>query len=840
MGVRSCNGDQCNVVGSRRRKLLLPPAPLLLIALLLLQQAAVPASGQEDQLDGVPAGKAYDGVVIAQADLQGLQAIRQSLVDPRGFLRSWNGTGLDACSGAWAGVKCVLGKVVAIQLPFKGLAGALSDKVGQLTSLRKLSLHDNAIGGQVPAALGFLRDLRGVYLHNNRFAGAVPPALGGCALLQTLDLSGNFLSGAFPPALANATRLYRINLSNNNLSGVVPTGLTSLPFLMSLNLDHNNLSGQIPPTIGNLRLLRDLSLGNNLISGSIPDGIGNLSKLQRLDLSYNLLGGTIPVSLFNLTSLVELNLDGNDFGGPIPESIDGLKNLTKLSLRRNALDGEIPATVGNLSALTLLDVSENNLTGEIPQSLSALPNLTSFNVSYNKLSGPVPVLLSNKFNSTSFIGNLQLCGFNGSAICTSASSPLTSPSPPLPLSERPTRKLNKKELIFAICGILLLFLLLFCCVLIFWSKDKSESSSPKKGAKDATAAKAAGGKPGSGGGSGADTGGDGGGKLVHFDGPLSFTADDLLCATAEILGKSTYGTVYKATMEDGSYVAVKRLREKVAKNQKEFEMEVNALGKIRHPNLLPLRAYYVGPKGEKLLVFDYMPKGNLASFLHARAPDSSPVDWPTRMNIAVGVARGLHHLHTDANIVHGNLTSSNILLDEDNNAKIADGGLSRLMSAAANTSVIAAAGVLGYRAPELLKQKKANTKTDIYSLGVVMLELLTGKSPGDTTNGLDLPQWVASVVEEEWTNEVFDLELMKDAAAGSETGEELVKTLKLALHCVDPSPPARPEAQQVLRQLEQIKPSIAVSATSSFTGEPSQTTATGTSFTDETKSTITE
>uniref|UniRef100_A0A0A9D989 Protein kinase domain-containing protein n=1 Tax=Arundo donax TaxID=35708 RepID=A0A0A9D989_ARUDO len=594
----------------------------------------------------------------------------------------------------------------------------------------------------------------------------------------------------------------------------------------------------MPPTVGSLRILHDLSLGNNLISGRMPEGIANLSKLQTLDLSDNLLGGSLPLSICNLASLVELNVDGNDIGGHIPECIEGLKNLTRLSLKRNILDGEIPATVGNLSALSLLDVSENNLTGEIPESLISLANLSSFNVSYNNLSGPVPVVLSNKFNSSSFVGNLQLCGFNGSAICTSASSPVTSPSPSLPLSQRRTRKLNKRELVFAVGGICLLFLLLFCCVLLFWRKDKKESASPKKRAKDATA-KAAG-KPGGDSRSGTDTGGDGGGKLVHFDGPLSFTADDLLCATAEILGKSTYGTVYKATMEDGSYVAVKRLREKIAKNQKEFDTEVNVLGKVRHPNLLALRAYYVGPKGEKLLVFDYMPKGNLGSFLHARAPDSSPVDWPTRMNIAMGVARGLHHLHTDANMVHGNLSSSNILLDEGNNSKIADCGLSRLMNAAANSSVIAAAGALGYRAPELSKLKKANTKTDIYSLGVVMLELLTGKSPGDTTNGLDLPQWVASVVEEEWTNEVFDLELMKDAAAGSETGEELVKTLKLALHCVDPSPPARPEAQQVLRQLEQIKPSIAVSAASSFTGEPSHTTATATSVTDETKSTITE
>ncbi|KAF8683831.1 hypothetical protein HU200_044769 [Digitaria exilis] len=820
-------GVQCEVGSSRKRRRGGGLIVLPLLLLLLLASAPAPAHGQRST-----------GVVIAQADLQGLQAIRQSLVDPRGFLSGWNGTGLDACSGGWAGIKCGAGgKVVAIQLPFKGLAGTLSDKVGQLTSLRRLSFHDNIIGGQVPAAIGFLRELRGVYLHNNRFAGAVPPALGGCALLQTLDLSGNYLSGSIPSTLANATRLFRVNLAYNNLSGVVPSSLGSLPFLESLQLNNNNLSGVMPPAIGSLRLLHDLSLGNNLISGSIPEEIGNLSNLRALDLSDNLLGGSLPESLCNLTKLVELDLDGNDIGGHIPDCFDGLKNLTKLSLKRNVLDGEIPATVGNLSALSFLDVSENNLTGEIPASLSDLANLSSFNVSYNNLSGPVPVVLSNKFNSTSFVGNLQLCGFNGSAICTSASSPVASPSPPLPLSERRTRKLNKKELIFAVVGILLLFLLLFCCVLVFWRKDKQESSSPKKSAKDVTTTKKTVGKPGS----GTDGGGDGGGKLVHFDGPLSFTADDLLCATAEILGKSTYGTVYKATMEDGSYVAVKRLREKIAKNQKEFEAEVNVLGKLRHPNLLALRAYYLGPKGEKLLVFDYMPKGNLASFLHARAPDSNPVDWPTRMNIAIGVARGLHHLHTDANMVHGNITSNNILLDEYNNAKIADCGLSRLMSPAANSSVIAAAGALGYRAPELSKLKKANTKTDIYSLGVVMLELLTGKSPGDTTNGLDLPQWVASVVEEEWTNEVFDLELMKDAAAGSETGEELVKTLKLALHCVDPSPPARPEAQQVLRQLEQIKPSIAVSAASSFTGEPSHTTATATSVvTDDTKSTITE
>ena len=185
------------------------------------------------------------------------------------------------------------------------------------------------------------------------------------------------------------------------------------------------------------------------------------------------------------------------------------------------------------------------------------------------------------------------------------------------------------------------------------------------------------------------------------------------------------------------------------------------------------------------------------------------MDWPTRMRIAQGTARGLFHLHNNENIIHGNLTSSNILLDDQTTAKIADFGLSKLMTAAANSNVIATAGALGYRAPELSKLKKASMKTDVYSLGVIMLELLTGKSPGEAMNGVDLPQWVASIVKEEWTNEVFDLELMKDA---SMIGDELLNTLKLALHCVDPSPSVRPEIGQVLLQLEEIRPEAAASS----------------------------
>lgn len=194
--------------------------------------------------------------------------------------------------------------------------------------------------------------------------------------------------------------------------------------------------------------------------------------------------------------------------------------------------------------------------------------------------------------------------------------------------------------------------------------------------------------------------------------------------------------------------------------------------------------------------------------LKARGPETT-INWPTRMNIIIGVAQGLNHLHTQENIIHGNLSSSNILLDEKNNAHIADFGLSKLMTAAANANIVATAGTLGYQAPELPKTKKPTTKTDVYSLGVIILELLTGKSPSEGVNGEDLPHWVASIVKEEWTNEVFDLELMRDTP---NIGDELLDTLKLAMHCVDPSPEARPEVQQVIQKLEEIKPEMAATS----------------------------
>ncbi|OIS98377.1 PREDICTED: probably inactive leucine-rich repeat receptor-like protein kinase IMK2 [Nicotiana attenuata] len=788
----------------------------------------------------ISAGRSSDGVIVTQADFQALKAIKHELIDFRGILKSWNDSGLGACGGGWIGIKCVNGEVIAIQLPWKGLGGRISEKIGQLQALRKLSIHDNVIAGPVPTSLSFLPNLRGVYLFNNRLSGSIPPTIGRSPLLQTLDLSNNQLTGTIPPSLANSTRLYRLNLSYNALSGSIPVSFTQSPSLTFLALEHNNLSGSIPDTWGNvvmnnksyqlqyltlnhnllygkipasiskLSMLEEINLSHNQINGTIPDELGALTRLAVLDLSNNSINGTIPVSFSNLSALVTLNLKSNLLDNQIPDVIYRLQNLSVLDLSDNKLTGHIPATIGNISRLSSLDLSENNFTGEIPKSLVSLANLTNLDVSYNNLSGVVPSLLSKKFNSSSFVGNIELCGYSPSTPCASP-PPQTLPSSPIAGVAKPRhRKLSTKDIILIASGALLVVLLLLCCMLLCCLIRKKANSKAKNGSKAsglATTGRGAKPAPAAAGAEVESTGG----KLVHFDGPFVFTADDLLCATAEIMGKSTYGTAYKATLEDGNQVAVKRLREKITKGQKEFEAEVAELGKIRHPNILALRAYYLGPKGEKLLVYDYMSNGSLSSFLHARGPETT-IDWPTRMRIAIGITKGICFLHTKENIVHGNLTSSNILLDEQNNPKIADVGLSRLMTSAGNTNVIATAGTLGYRAPELSKIKNASTKTDVYSVGMIILELLTGKSPSEATDGLELPQWVASIVKEEWTNEVFDVELMRDAP---NIGDELLNTLKLALHCVDPTPAARPEAEQVLEKLEEIKPELMLTATSS-------------------------
>ncbi|KAL2613569.1 hypothetical protein R1flu_025261 [Riccia fluitans] len=832
----------------------------------------------------------FVSVAVAQLDVSQVE-VDALLAIKRGFnnnsvLASWNESGVGVCS-SWNGVKCFNGSVFSLGLPWKGLQGFLSESIGNLTGLRKISLHNNLIGGSVPSSLGTLPALKGVALFSNQLTGSIPSSLGNSSTLQQLDLKDNLLTGSIPAGLALSPKVTLIDLSGNNLWGGFPYDWmlsSSLIFialsgnslsgtlpdqwnainessLQTLDVSDNFFSGIIPPSLGARSNLTEFRAKNNQLSGNIPGELGEITQLGQLDLSNNILTGEVPSSVFNLPFLTYLNVEGNFLQGPIPPTISAanltilhlsnnqlngsiseeigsllnlvsfnvsnnsisgsiprsIGNLTQLEyllLENNAIEGDVPEEMGNLTSLRVLDMSFNNFSGPLPLSLLLLTNLTSFNVSYNNLSGAIPPF-PQAFDDSAFLGNPGFCGVSPFPLCPD----FTTPSPALsPTSGNGTRglipvsskrhRLSTVAIAFIALGASLGFLLLLCPCLLLVSKrsnDKNRSAPLGFSSK------------------GTEAGMDSEemvGKLVHFNGPLAFSADHLLCATAEVLGKSAYGTVYKATLEDGNIIAVKRLREGIVKGQKEFESEVGTLGKIRHPNLLALRAYYWGPKDEKLLVFDYMSCGSLAAFLHARGPET-PLTWETRMKVTMGAARGLGFLHESENIIHGNLTASNILLDGRMNAKISDYGLSRLMTQQAMSGLMATAGTLGYRAPELAKTKKPTRKSDVYSFGIVLLELLTGKAPveqSSSDSGMDLAEWVSSVVKEEWTSEVFDVEIIKGAAPHQE--EEMMNSLQLAMVCVNTSPSSRPEMEDVIRQLEEIRPDLRSSPESELTSGP--------------------
>ncbi|KAG1330567.1 putative inactive receptor kinase [Cocos nucifera] len=562
-----------------------------------------------------------------------------------------------------------------------------------------------------------------------------------------------------------------------------------------LRLPAVGLMGQIPAgTVGNLTALRTLSLRYNALSGGLPADLAKCSQLRNLYLQRNRFSGEIPSFLFSLQNLVRLNLAGNDFSGGISPEFNNLTRLGTLYLESNQLSGEIP---------------ELNL-----------PSLAQFNVSFNQLNGSIPSKLR-KMPAESFL----MTGLCGGPLGPCPGEITPSPAAEVPAGVEGEAKHDKKKLsggaiagiaIGAAAGVLIILILvvLLC--------RKRSSSGGKTRTLEAAAE---GGKPlevaavgrdkgagegGNGNGAGSHTaaaaaaaaakGEAAGKKLVFFRSEVrSFDLEDLLRASAEVLGKGTFGTAYKAVLEMGTAVAVKRLKD-VNLPEKEFREKIEAVGALDHPNLVPLRAYYYS-KEEKLLVYDYMPMGSLSALLHGnRGSGRTPLDWETRSSIALAAARGIEYIHsTGPSASHGNIKSSNILLTKSYEARVSDHGLAHLVGPTLTTTRVA-----GYRAPEVTDAQKVSQKADVYSFGVLLLELLTGKAPAQAflnDEGVDLPRWVQSVVREEWTSEVFDLELLRY----QNVEEQMVQLLQLAMDCAAQYPDKRPKISEVVVRIEEIR-----------------------------------
>lgn len=463
-----------------------------------------------------------------------------------------------------------------------------------------------------------------------------------------------------------------------------------------------------------------------------------------------------------------LNLSDNGFNGSIPSSVSNLTHLTVLNLANNSFSGDVPDI--NVPSLQFLDLSNNNLTGALPRSLSRFP-------------------------SSSFSGNDVF------------SEDMLPPAPqPAPALMKHSSKFSESAILGIVIGsCVVAFVSIGLLLIVINRKEDGDEKKEKPIKKMASEHK------------------DGNNRLTFFEGGsnLAFDLEDLLRASAEVLGKGTFGTTYKAALEDATIVAVKRLKEVFA-GRKEFEQQMEVVGSIRHENVAPLRAYYYS-KDEKLIVYDYYNQGSVSALLHAKRGDNRvPLDWETRLRIATGAARGIAHIHSQSGgkVVHGNVKASNIFINSEHYGCVCEAGLATVMNPVAAPGTRSA----GYRAPEVVDTRKVSQASDVYSFGVLLLELLTGKSPVHGSGGeeaIHLVRWVHSVVREEWTGEVFDVELLRYP----DIEEEMVAMLQIGMSCVARVAAQRPKMVDVVRLVEDIRSVVRGNTQSAGTRSPVSTPA---------------
>lgn len=583
-----------------------------------------------------------------------------------------------------------------------------------------------------------------------------------------------------------------IPLSCNDLSSPQWTNLSlskdpSL-HLVSLQLPSANLTGSLPRELGQFSMLQSLYLNINSLSGTIPLELGYSSSLSDIDLSENLLTGVLPPSIWNLCDkLVSLRIHGNSLLGSLPEPAlpnSTCKNLQSLDLDNNKFAGDFPEFIITwFQSLKELDLSGNMLSGPIPQSLATL-SLEKLNLSHNNFTGVLPVFSERKFGAEAFEGNNPgLCG--------------------LPLNSCSGRSQLSPGAIAGIVIGLMTGVVVLASLFIGYMQNKRRSREDseeelEEEEEDENGVNVVGG------GSGGDQS-----KLILFQGGEHLTLEDVLNATGQVMEKTNYGTVYKAKLADGGNIALRLLREGSCKDRSSCLPVIKQLGKVRHENLVPLRAFYQGKRGEKLLIYDYLPNRSLYDYLHESRAGKPVLNWARRHKIALGIARGLAYLHTgiETPITHGNVRSKNVLVDDFFVARLTEFGLDKLMIPSVADEMVALAKADGYKAPELQRMKKCNSRTDVYAFGILLLEILIGKKPGKSGRGndaVDLPSMVKVAVLEETTMEVFDVEVLKGIRSPMEDG--LVQALKLAMGCCAPVASVRPTMDEVVKQLEENRP----------------------------------
>ncbi|TKW26279.1 hypothetical protein SEVIR_3G177900v4 [Setaria viridis] len=702
-------------------------------------------------------------------------------------------------------------ELVDVDLSMNQLSGTISESFGSLLKLRYLNLHQNNLTGEIPASIARLPSLEFLWLWDNSLSGELPAELGKqTPLLRDIQIDSNNFVGPIPEGICSNQRLLVLTASDNQLNGSIPSSLASCPTLIWLQLQDNELSGEVPAALWTVPKLLTLFLQNNgQLSGTLPENLywnisrlsidnnrftgripAKAAKLQKFHASNNLFSGDIPAGFAaGMPLLQELDLSANQLSGAIPESMALLSAVSQMNLSHNQLTGEIPAGLGSIPVLNLLDLSSNQLSGAIPVSLASLRS-SQLNLSSNQLSGEVPAALANPANDQSFLGNPGLCAaaslvgsLKGVRSCGAQPTDHVSPSLRAGL-------LAAGVALVALIAALAVFVV---CDIRRRKRRLAQAEEPW--------------------------------KLTPFQ-PLDFGEAAVARGLADenLIGKGGSGRVYRVAYTSrssgsaGGTVAVKRIWTggKVDKGQESaFAAEVDVLGHIRHSNIVKLLCC-LSRAETKLLVYEFMENGSLDKWLHgqkwmagsvmARAPSvrRAPLDWPTRVRVAVGAARGLCYMHHECSppIVHRDVKSSNILLDSDLNAKVADFGLARILVETGKADTVSAvAGSFGYMAPECAYSRKVNEKVDVYSFGVVLLELTTGREANDGGEHGSLADWAWRHLQS--GRRIADAadKCIRDAGYG----DDVEAVFKLGIICTGRQPSTRPTMKDVLQILQRCE-----------------------------------